>query len=159
MVKIADEKYMSLAIAKAREGIAKGQSPFGACLVKSGNIVACEHNHVRANNDPTAHAEIQAIRVATKKLKNFDSLIGATIYSTCEPCPMCFAACYWAGISRIVYGSSISDSVAAGFAELTITNLEMKKLGTSKIEITGGFLKQETNKLWEEWQKKLGLPY
>lgn len=159
MSKSTDEKYIRLAIAKAREGIAKGQSPFGVCLVKSGKIVACAHNQVRANNDPTAHAEIQAIREATRKMKKFDSLKGATIYSTCEPCPMCFAACHWAGIRRIVYWSAISDSVQAGFGELTISNTEMKKFGDSKIEITGGFLKAEANLLWQEWKKQRSLSY
>jgi guanine deaminase len=72
---------------------------------------------------------------------------------------MCFAACHWAGISQIVFGSAIADSAAAGFGELTISNTEMKKFGDSKIEITGGFLEAEANLLWQEWQKQRSLFY
>jgi guanine deaminase len=79
MSKIDDEKYMRLAIAKARAGIRDGQSPFGACVVKGDKVLACAHNQVRSHNDPTAHAEIQAIRAATKKIGKFDGLVGAVI--------------------------------------------------------------------------------
>ena len=96
-----DIKFMRLAIAKAREGIKKGQAPFGACIVKNGKVIACSHNIVWESLDITAHAEINAIRTTCKKLKSVD-LSGCTIYSTCEPCPMCFSACHWGRISRIV---------------------------------------------------------
>jgi len=79
-----DEKFMRLAIARAREGVDKGQSPFGACIVKNGEVIACEHNLVLQSTDITAHAEIHAIRMACRKLNSID-LSGSMIYSTCEP--------------------------------------------------------------------------
>ena len=86
-----DERFMRLAIARAHEGVASGQSPFGACVVKDGAVVSCEHNVVWRTTDITAHAEIHAIRVACARLQSIE-LPGCVIYSTCEPCPMCFSA-------------------------------------------------------------------
>ena len=115
---------MELAIAKTREGIRHGQTPFGACIVKKGRVIACSHNEVWKNTDITAHAEVAAIRVACRKLGTID-LSGCTIYSTCEPCPMCFSAIHWAGIGKIVYGAGIADAAECGFGELEISNAAM----------------------------------
>src|SRR5688572_21940368 len=106
---MTDDQYMRIAIEKAREGIAADQSPFGACIVREGQILACEHNVVWRTTDSTAHAEVNAIRVACQAVGGV-KLAGATIYSTTEPCPMCFAAIHWAGIDRIVFGASIADA-------------------------------------------------
>lgn len=133
---------MRLAIGKARQGVALGQSPFGACIVRSGEVVSCEHNVVWLTTDITAHAEVQAIREACRKLHGID-LSGCVIYSTCEPCPMCFSACHWARISKIVYGASIRDAHASGFHELQIANTRLKELSGSPIEIAGDFLRDE----------------
>jgi len=133
---------MRLAIGKARQGVATGQSPFGACIARSGEVVSCEHNVVWHTTDITAHAEIHAIREACRKLHTID-LSGCVIYSTCEPCPMCFSACHWARISKIVYGASIRDAHASGFHELQIANTRLKELGGSPVEITGDFLRHE----------------
>ena len=146
------EKFMRLAIKKAKMGIRKGQTPFGACIVKDKKVIACAHNTVWKDSDITAHAEINAIRLACKKLKIVD-LSGCTIYSTCEPCPMCFAACHWAKISRIVYGARIEDAKKIGFNELIIPSRTMKTIGNVKIEIIGDFLREECLELFEEWKK------
>jgi tRNA(Arg) A34 adenosine deaminase TadA len=145
-----DAAYMRMAIGKAREGAAAGQSPFGACIVRDDQVISCEHNLVWRTPDATAHAEITAIRVACKAVDGV-KLSGATIYSTTEPCPMCFAAIHWAGIARIVYGASIADAQRAGFSELAISNLDMKRLGGSKVEIVPAFLVDEAVGLFTQW--------
>lgn len=149
-----DEIFLRRAIEAAREGIATGQSPFGAAIVIDGRVVAVAHNGVRAENDPTAHAEIRAIRQAGQSLGTID-LSGATIYSTCEPCPMCFGAIHWARIRRIVYGADIGDARKAGFHELLISNQTLRDLGGSCLELEGGLLREECAGLFEEW---LGRP-
>ncbi len=146
-----DEIFMRLAIEKAREGMKKGQSPFGAAVVKNGEVISCVHNVVWQTTDITAHAEVHAIREACKKLGTID-LSGCVIYSTCEPCPMCFSAIHWANISKIVFGARIADAHDGGFRELTISNEQMKKLGGSPVEIVAGFLKEENVALFEEWR-------
>ena len=100
------KEFMKLALQRAREGMAQGLSPYGACLVKEGEVIACVHNVTRATMDPTAHAEIHALREGCVKLQSLD-LTGCEIYATCEPCPMCFTACHNAKISSIVYGASL----------------------------------------------------
>ena len=152
-MKNQDEKFMRLAIKKAREGIMKAQTPFGACIVKADKVIACCHNHVWKNTDITAHAEITVIREACKKLKVVD-LSGCVIYSTCEPCPMCFAACHWARISRIVFGCAIRDAKNYGFNELQISNLELKKLSKNKIRVSSAVLVKENIELFGFWQKQ-----
>ena len=146
---------MRAAIAKAREGIEAGQTPFGACIARDGRMIACEHNQVWRDTDITAHAEIRAIREACRAMGTID-LSGCTMYSTCEPCPMCFAACHWAKLSRVVYAASIADAQAAGFTELTISNEEMKHRGGSPIAITGGVLAAEAVDLFAAWRRQPG---
>ncbi|MBI2840283.1 MAG: nucleoside deaminase [Acidobacteria bacterium] len=141
---------MRMAIAKAREGIGKGQSPFGACIVSAGEVLACSHNLVWSGSDITAHAEVSAIRDACARLSTID-LSGSVIYSTCEPCPMCFAACHWARISKIIFGSCIEDAQGCGFSELTIPNQRMKQLGNSPVEVEGDFMRGNCLELFREW--------
>lgn len=150
---MGDDEFMRLAIEKAREGIAEGQIPFGACIARDGEMISCEHNSVYGLNDPTAHAEVRAIRSACRVLGTID-LTGCVVYSTTEPCPMCFSACHWARISKIVYGTEIADSQAVGFSELTIPNHEMKHRGGSDIEIVGGFMREANLELLREWETK-----
>ncbi|MCF6156915.1 MAG: nucleoside deaminase [Candidatus Brocadia sp.] len=144
---------MRLAISKARQGIENGQTPFGVCITKEGEVVSCVHNIVWESMDITAHAEIHAIREACKKLNTVD-LSGCIVYSTCEPCPMCFSACHWAKISKIIYGVRIEDAKKIGFSELTISNWEMKQFGNSPIEIVGDLLREENLELFEFWFKR-----
>jgi len=147
------EKFMRLAIEKARRGIATGQTPFGACLVKDGMVMSCRHNSVWGSADITAHAEMNVIREACKKLRTID-LSGCILYSTCEPCPMCFSACHWARISEIVYGARIGDAKKLGFNELSIPCEKMKRSGRSPVKIRGDFLRRENLELFRLWQKQ-----
>ena len=109
-----DEKFMQLAIDLSIDNVANGGGPFGAVIVRNGEIVATGTNRVTANCDPTAHAEVNAIRAACSKLGEF-KLAGCTIYSSCEPCPMCLSALYWAGVERILYGNTKEDAKAIAF--------------------------------------------
>lgn len=149
-MKPSDEHFMRLAIATAAEGVDKGQSPFGACIVRGSTVVVRAHNTVLAHLDSTAHAEINAIRAACRLLGTID-LSGCTIYTTCEPCPMCFTACHWARLDRIVFGASIGDVQAVGFNELTISTETMKREGGSPIALTGGVLREENMALIRRW--------
>ena len=146
---------MRMAIAKAKEGIAAGQTPFGACIVKDGRAVACAHNKVWKTTDITAHAEIVAIREACLTLGTID-LKGCVIYSTCEPCPMCFSACHWAKLDGIVFGTRVADAQAIGFSELTLSNEEMKQRGQSTIEIVGDYLRSDSAEIFKWWQSRPG---
>jgi len=152
------EKFMQLAIEKAREGIKKGGGPFGACVVKGGKVIACAHNSVIPSCDSTCHAEINAIKLAEKTLKSID-LSGCKIYTTTEPCPMCFSAIHWARIKEIVYGTSTADAKKAGFNELVITDDVLKKLGKSKMKLTKGVMRAECAALFAEWKKAGGKAY
>ncbi|MFH0790642.1 MAG: nucleoside deaminase [Candidatus Omnitrophota bacterium] len=148
--KDSGEKFMLSAIAKAKQGIKNGQSPFGACIIRRGVVISCAHNLVWKNTDITAHAEICAIRDACKKLNSVD-LSGCVIYSTCEPCPMCFSAIHWARIKEIIYGVGIKDAKRFGFNELSVSNKRLKEIGRSRIKINGGFLREENLGLFEHW--------
>jgi tRNA(Arg) A34 adenosine deaminase TadA len=143
-------QYMRMAIAKAKDGVKKGQTPFGACIVRNGRILSCAHNQVWKNTDITAHAEIQAIREACHKIKSID-LSGSVIYSTCEPCPMCFSACHWARISMIVYGTGIQDAQKIGFNELAVSNKILKNIGRSPVKVKASYLRKESLGLFQFW--------
>ena len=144
-------QFMLRAINSASQGIKLNSGgPFGACIVKNSKVLAVAHNQVLKNQDPTCHAEIQAIRAASKKLKSFD-LSGCEIYSTTEPCPMCFSAIHWARISKVIYGTSISDVARRGFNELTISNDMLKKAGKLKIQIQKGFERKTCLDLLKKW--------
>jgi guanine deaminase len=106
--------FLGKAIELASENVKNGGGPFGAVIVKGNQIVATGVNAVTLNNDPTAHAEIQAIRKACEILQTFD-LSGCNLYSSCEPCPMCFSAVYWAHIDKVYFASNQHDAENAGF--------------------------------------------
>ena len=150
-----DARLMRRAVERARQGIAAGQTPFGACIARDGEVVACEHNVVWATTDVTAHAEVHALREACRELGRVN-LSGLEIYTTCEPCPMCFAACHWARLDRIVYGARIEDARAAGFNELRITNEEMKRRGGSPVELVGGVEREACVELFRAWEERPG---
>ena len=105
---------MQQAIDLSVENVKNGGGPFGAVIVKDGLVIATGVNRVTANNDPTAHAEVSAIRAACQRLRNF-KLDGCEIYTSCEPCPMCLSAIYWAGISKIYYGNDQQDAKTIDF--------------------------------------------
>ena len=150
---MSDEELMRQAIAVAKEGIEKGQTPFGACIARDGQVVVAAHNNVWADTDITAHAEIVAIRRACRKLGSVD-LSGCVIYSTTEPCPMCFSACHWASLARIVFGARIADAREAGFDELTISNEQMRVSGGSDVEIVPDFMRAECAALFALWSAR-----
>ena len=110
-----DAQYMRMAIELATTNVRSGRGgPFGAVIVRGGKVIATGANQVTASNDPTAHAEVVAIRNACRELATFD-LTGATIYSSCEPCPMCLTAILWARCERLYYGNMAADAADAGF--------------------------------------------
>ena len=110
-------KFMRMAIKEAKKGIESHHGgPFGAVIVKDGKVVGKGHNQVLKNNDPTCHGEIMAIHKACKNLKTFD-LIGCELYTTGEPCPMCYAAILWANIDKVYYGCTIQDNENIGFRD------------------------------------------
>lgn len=108
------EELMRRAIKLSEQSVRSGGGPFGAVIAKDGNIIAEGNNRVTLNIDPTAHAEISAIRNACQQLKTFD-LSGCEIYTSCEPCPMCLGAIYWAHIDKIYYGCDRKDARNIGF--------------------------------------------
>jgi guanine deaminase len=119
-------EFMRQAIALATENVSTGRGgPFGAVIVRDGKVIAAAANQVTATHDPTAHAEITAIRAACKALESF-SLEGCDVYTSCEPCPMCLAAIYWARCKAIYYGCKAEDAAKAGFDDAFLY-AEMKK--------------------------------
>jgi guanine deaminase len=148
--------FMRLAISEALEHLEEAHGgPFGACLVRDEQVLAVAHNTVLRDRDPTAHAEINAIRAGAARLGTRD-LSGCVIYSTTEPCPMCFGAIHWARIDRLVYGTRIEDVGALGFRELWIDNVRMKAMGQSPVILHGDFLRQECLDLLQRWRELPG---
>jgi tRNA(Arg) A34 adenosine deaminase TadA len=111
-----DKKFMREAIRLADESVKHGGGPFGAVIVKDGEIVAGSSNSVTIDNDPTAHAEVNTIRQACQRLGTFD-LSDCVIYTSCEPCPMCLGAIYWAHLKCVYYGNTKKDAAAIDFAD------------------------------------------
>lgn len=127
------QEFMRRAIQLSLESVKHGGGPFGAVIVKEGKIIAEAANRVTLDNDPTAHAEVNAIRQAARSLGRFD-LSGCDIYTSCEPCPMCLGAIYWAHLDRIYYGCNRRDAADAGFddefiyQELSLAPAERQKM-------------------------------
>ena len=114
-----NNKFMRMAIELSKQSVERGGGPFGAVIVRDGEVVATGSNSVTLNNDPTAHAEVSAIRAACAAAGTFD-LSGCEIYTSCEPCPMCLSAIYWAGIGKIYYANTRNDAAAIGFDDAFI---------------------------------------
>ena len=142
-------EFMRLAIEEARTGIRNGHGgPFGSIIVKDGEIVGRGHNRVLANNDPTCHGEVAALRDAGEHLGTFD-LSGCEIYTTGEPCHMCLCACMWANISKIYYGCTIADNDRIGFRDEKFDQIfgGREKLGDYMVECD----REECLQLFEEF--------
>ncbi|WP_456485686.1 nucleoside deaminase [Hydrogenimonas sp.] len=121
------KKFMEMALEEAQKGILKGDGgPFGAVIVKDGEVIAAGHNEVVKSNDPTAHAEIVVIRRASQKLQSFH-LEGCELYVTGEPCPMCFSAIHWAHLTRVVYCNTKQDAARIGFDDALITDIMLRR--------------------------------
>uniref|UniRef100_UPI00403F5962 nucleoside deaminase n=1 Tax=Oceanobacillus sp. FSL W7-1293 TaxID=2921699 RepID=UPI00403F5962 len=118
---MGNKKWMEKAVKIAQESAAAGGGPFGAIVVKDGKIISAGNNQVTAANDPTAHAEVQAIREACQKLDSFQ-LTDCEIYTSCEPCPMCIGAIYWARPEAVYYAASKTEAAEAGFDDRFIYN-------------------------------------
>ena len=144
--------FMRQAIALAVENVRNGGGPFGAVIVKDGKVVATGVNRVTLDDDPTAHAEVSAIRAACTKLGTFN-LEGCVIYTSCEPCPMCLGAIYWAHIDKIYYGANQMDAAAVNFDDSFIyRELELKPENRHKpVE---NILHDEAQAPFNEWRDK-----
>jgi guanine deaminase len=147
--------FMEKAIALATENVISGRGgPFGAVIVRDGEVVATGVNLVTVNNDPTAHAEVTAIRNAATALATFD-LAGCEIYSSCEPCPMCLAAIYWSRCDAIFYGNTSADAAAAGFDDAFLYEEMKRPLEQRKIPIVN-LLREQAISNFEAWRKYAG---
>lgn len=145
--------FLQRAVEISEQNISKGGGPFGAVIVENNIILAEAGNNVTTSNDPTAHAEIEAIRKACKLKKTF-SLENCTIYCSCEPCPMCLSAIYWAKISKIIFAASRDDAEQAGFKDAFLYNeillpISKRSIPTSQIRIPS------TTKIFKKWTDSL----
>jgi guanine deaminase len=145
------KKLMQQAISVALENIDLGGGPFGAVIIKDGEIIASSGNQVTQLNDPTAHAEILAIREAAKKLNTWD-LSGCTLFTSCEPCPMCLSAIYWAHITKVYYACNHNDAKNAGFDDSFIYDelkLNPEKRTLSMVEL----LREDGLETFKKWKR------
>lgn len=146
------EELMRKAIELSVKNVAEGGGPFGAVIARNGEIVATGVNRVTDEHDPTAHAEVSAIRAACRKLNTFD-LSGCEIYTSCEPCPMCLGAIYWAHLDRMYYGNNQHDAAEIGFDDAFIyeeiaLKPEERRLAPTRL------LQEEAIKAFEAWRLK-----
>ncbi len=147
-----DEEFMRQAITLAQEGMKRGDGgPFGCVIVKDGKIIGRGNNRVTSTNDPTAHAEVVAIREACAALNDFQ-LTGCVLYSSCEPCPMCLGAIYWSRPDRIVFAGTREDAADAGFDDQLIYDelplpAEERKIPCDRL------LRQEAKAVFEQWKQ------
>jgi tRNA(Arg) A34 adenosine deaminase TadA len=146
-----EKKFMQKAIELSIESVKNGGGPFGAVIVKDGKIIAQSSNSVTKDNDPTAHAEVNAIRKAAKELGSFD-LSGCEIYSSCEPCPMCLGAIYWAHLDKLYFANTKDDAKNIGFDDSFIYEEIDKPYAERRIE-TKQFMREEAIKAFELWQQ------
>lgn len=145
--------FMQLAIDLAIENVRSGAGgPFAAVVVREGKVIAQGTNRVTSTNDPTAHAEVVAIREACKALGNFQ-LTGCEIYTTCEPCPMCLGAIYWARPDRVFYASTAPDASAAGFDDSFIYDELPLPLSQRRIPMVQ-LMRDKALKAFQEWERK-----
>src|ERR1700740_3757429 len=151
--------FMRRAIALALENVRSGRGgPFGALVVKNGRVIAKGTNRVTSTKDPTAHAEIVAIREACRKLGDFQ-LTGCDLYTTCEPCPMCLGAIYWARPARVFYACLAADAAAAGFDDALIYKELKRQLAARRIPMEQ-LLRDESLEIFSLWKRQENkIPY
>jgi guanine deaminase len=151
--------FMREAIRLSVRMMRRGQGgPFGAVVVRAGKIVGRGWNQVTSANDPTAHAEIVAIRAACKRLKTFE-LDGCDLYTSCEPCPMCLSAIYWARIRTVFYGNTRKDAAKIAFDDDFIYREVARPISRRKL-VMKPLLRSEALAAFEEWQRKIDrVPY
>jgi tRNA(Arg) A34 adenosine deaminase TadA len=147
------EAFMQLAINSAQEGIHQNKGgPFGACITKDGAVIAIAHNTVLKHQDPTCHAEINAIRQAAQSLGNYD-LSGCVIYTTAEPCPMCLGAIYWARLHKIHIGVPRDVAAQYGFDDAHFYQEINQPTENRSIPCETGLLAEQSEAVFQEWQK------
>jgi tRNA(Arg) A34 adenosine deaminase TadA len=144
---LAEAARLSCRGMRANEG-----GPFGSVVVKAGKVVGRGWNRVLVSNDPTAHAEVEAIRAAARKLKRFD-LSDCVIYASCQPCPMCLSAIYWAGIRRVVYANTAVEAARIGFADQFIYDEFARPPGKRKLKAVR-VKSSQAAKVFREWVEK-----
>ena len=147
-----NEQLMRRAIALSIESVNSGEGPFGAVIARNGEIVAEGSNNVTLHHDPTAHAEVSAIREACRKLETFD-LSGCDIYTSCEPCPMCLGAIYWAHIDKIYYANDRRDAADIGFDDDFIYQ-EIALKPTERTKPSEILLREEAIEAFKQWEAK-----
>ena len=145
-------KFMQRAIELSLESINSGGGPFGSVIVKNEKIISEGMNRVTVNNDPTAHGEIVAIRNACKKLNNFN-LSDCSLYSSCEPCPMCMSAIYWSHIGKVYYGNTRDDAKKIEFDDSFIYS-EISKENKDRSILMEQILRDEALEAFEVWKNK-----
>lgn len=143
------KEYMKMAAELARENVLKGGGPFSALIVKDGEVIATGCNRVTDKHDPTAHAEVEAIRKATQELGTHD-LSGCSIYASCEPCPMCLGAIYWARLDHLFFGNTRSDAASIGFDDEFIY-LELEKPIDQRSIPTQQIVTENIKHAFEHW--------
>lgn len=149
----ADKQYMTRAIELARAGMDAGVGgPFGCVVVKNGEIIGEGNNRVTSTNDPTAHAEVVAIRAACERLEAFQ-LDGCSIYTSCEPCPMCLGAIYWARPEKVFYACTREDAAGVGFDDDFIYD-ELAKPKAEREHVMISLLRDEGFALFHDWSAK-----
>ena len=147
-----DERFMRMALDEAK----RADFPFGAVIIRDGNVIARGGNHGRSHKDPTAHGEMVAIRNAVES-PGADAMKGATLYTTGEPCPMCMGAIIWCHIGRVVYAASI-DQLATLMNQIMVPSSAIAaRAAFAPVEITGGVLADEAMALFRERMRKLGV--
>ena len=147
-----NNEFMLRAITLSIESVKTGGGPFGSVIVKNDKIISEGFNKVTTTNDPTAHGEIVAIREACKKLNNFN-LNGSELYSSCEPCPMCLSAIYWARIDKVYYANTRKDAQKIDFDDSLIYSEFQKNIDKRKIPMIQ-MMRNEALKAFELWDKK-----
>lgn len=144
--------FMLRACQLAEMSVERGGGPFGAVITRNGEIIAEGSNNVTIDHDPTAHAEVTAIRNATRKLGTHD-LSGCEIFTSCEPCPMCLGAIYWAHINKIYYGNNREDAASIGFDDDFIYK-ELELSPNNRSLPSEIFMQEEAKKAFQMWQEK-----
>ena len=152
MITEKDKEFMREAIRLSMNSVETGGGPFGAVIVKDGRIIAGTSNSVTLDNDPTAHAEVNCIRKACKALGTFD-LSGCDIYTSCEPCPMCLGAIYWARIKKVFYGNTKKDAADINFADDFIYKELEQRYGERTVPFIP-LLRDEALSSFRAWEEK-----
>lgn len=147
-----DKEFMQMAIDASIQNVKNGGGPFGAVIVRNGQVIATGVNRVTANNDPTAHAEVSAIRTACAQLGTFH-LQNCVIYTSCEPCPMCLSAIYWSGITRIYYGNTAQDADNIGFSDKFIYDELATPMSQRSIPVQN-IMRDEALSAFRAWEEK-----